>query len=257
MEWGLVKVVAKTPEMDFYKYITTGIITSMYDTLALKLNSGDYDGDEIMTINDNILKDAVRNQMSNTIAFVPKKVEVVTEEENNLPPEEPHFHKINEMKELIKTDVLGMSNNIGRVINKISILWSMPQDELRDKYIKNMSVVGSLTIDFVKTGIKTPIPKEILKYIEGQQLPKFMKTRYKDRAKLEKVLNKNNKLLGGKEDIQLFNNHTCTMNLICDHMHKEIDGIKLIRQAPNFDFITSMINKDVNTYNLHSRPMCN
>lgn len=249
MEWGLIKVVAKTPEMNFYKYITTGIIVSMYDTLALKINSGDFDGDEILTINDNILKDAVRNQMSKTIAFVPKKVEVVVNKDGETPPEEPHFHKINEMKEIIKTDVLGMSNNIGRVINKISILWSMPQDELRDKYIKIMSIIGSLTIDFVKTGIKTPIPKEILKYIEGQQLPKFMKTRYKDKTKLEKVLNKNDKLLGGKGDIQLFNDHLCTMNLICDYMHEQIDGIKLTKEVPNFDFITRMVNKDVNKYN--------
>jgi len=253
-EWGVVNIVDPKSEenkarMDFYKYITTGIITSMYSTLPLKLNSADFDGDKVLGISGNsasFLIDEVEKQMENTITFIPKDKPVIVDENGEI--EKPIFHRINEMSELISTDIKGMSNNIGNVVNKISILWSMPQDELRDKYIKIMSIIGSLTIDYVKSGEKTPIPKEVLEYIKDIPLPEFMRTRYKDRDKKERR-NNETRISLGKEEIVAFNQNPCTMNLICEHMHKSIDDIKLEKDEPNFDFITKMINKDVNRYN--------
>ena len=42
-----------------------------------------------------------------------------------------------------------------------------------EKYIKILSVVGSLVIDFAKTGVKVPIPKEITKYISDNCIKKL------------------------------------------------------------------------------------
>lgn len=250
-EWGIVNIVnpKSNDKMDFYKYITTGIITSMYSTLPLKLNSADFDGDKVLGISGNSAKfliDEVKSQMANTITFIPKDKPVVVDENGEVI--KPTFHKINEMSELISTDIKGMSNNIGNVVNKISILWSMPQNELRDKYIKIMSIIGSLTIDYVKSGEKTPIPKEVLEYIKDEKLPEFMRTRYKSKDKKDRR-NNETRISLGKEEIVAFNQNPCTMNSICEHMHNEVDDIKLEKDEPNFDFITSMIDKGINQYN--------
>lgn len=244
MEHGLVNVVDPKQEgnedMEFYKYITTGIITSMYSTLPLKLNSADFDGDKILTNCSDVLKKAVSEQKANTITFVSNKRDAA--------PKSKIIHKINEMPELISTDLKGMSNNIGAVINKISILWSMPQNEQRDKYIKIMSVIGSLTIDYVKTGQKTPIPKEILDYLKDKKLPEFMRTRYKYKDKKEKNANKNRKILG-EETKELFNQYDCTMNRINKHMREQVGSISLEKESPDFDFLSLMMDKEIFKYN--------
>jgi len=238
-EWGVVDVVdpASDTKMDFYKYITTGIITSMYSTLPLKANSMDFDGDKIFTISG-MLRDVAKDQLAKTITFVSDKPNA-----NNKP-----FHRINEVDQLIATDIKGMSNNIGAVINKISILWSMEQTEQVQKYIKIMSIIGSLTIDYVKTGEKTPIPKEIMDFLKDETLPEFMRTRYKAKDKSERNDNKNRVSLG-KEEVALFNQNVCTMNEICKHMHSQVDTIKLAKESPDFNFMTSMIDKEVYAYN--------
>lgn len=244
MEHDLVNVVDPkqegNEEMKFYKYITTGIITSMYSTLPLRLNSADFDGDKILTNCSDVLIKAISEQQANTITFVSNKPEAESQNKT--------IYKINEMPELISTDLKGMSNNIGAVINKISILWSMPQNKQRDKYIKLMSIIGSLTIDYVKTGQKTPIPKEILDYLKDVKLPEFMRTRYKDKDKKEKKANKNRKILGG-EPKDLFNQYDCTMNRINKHMREQVGSIRSKKETPDFDFLSLMMDKDINTYN--------
>jgi len=101
--------------------------------------------------------------MGNTIVYIPM--------EKDGDGKEVERYKINNMERLIKTDVDGMSNSIGEVVNKITKLWSLPQTEKVKNFIKIMSVVGSLTIDFVKTGIKAEIPDEIEEFLEEVKNP--------------------------------------------------------------------------------------
>ena len=132
--------------------------------------------------------------MGNTIVYIPM--------EKDGDGKEVERYKINNMERLIKTDVDGMSNSIGEVVNKITKLWSLPQTEKVKDYIKIMSVVGSLTIDFVKTGIKAEIPDEIEEFLEEVKKPYFMRyiKTYHSYVTKEKRINNNNEILGEEEE---------------------------------------------------------
>ncbi|MDR9787999.1 MAG: hypothetical protein RJR37_12275 [Peptococcaceae bacterium MAG4] len=166
MEHKISEVVSPA-KMQYYKYITEGIVTNLYDSTALKLNGADFDNDKVLTTSNKILIAAARKNMGNTIVYIPM--------EKDGDGKEVERYKINNMERLIKTDVDGMSNSIGEVVNKITKLWSLPQTGKVKDYIKIMSVVGSLTIDFVKTGIKAEIPNEIEEFLEEVKKPYFMR----------------------------------------------------------------------------------
>lgn len=221
---------------DYLKYMNEGIVTSMYDTLALKLNSADYDGDHILTTSSKVLIDEINKNKSNTITFV---------EDQSKDDIEKVPHEINDMDEIIATDVRGMGNNIGRVINQISKLWSLEQTREVQNYIKIMSVIGSLTIDFVKTGIKAKIPTEISTYLthNGIRKPIFMKVIDKKSALKEKKVNKINRILGENE-IELFSDVDCTMNRIYHHMRTKMKGIKFVASTDPIDVAKMM--EDIN-----------
>ena len=228
------------PECNYLKYMSEGIVTSMYDTLALKLNSADYDGDHILTNSSRVIINHINDNKSNTIAFIEDQEKVDKEKQP---------HKINDMDEIIKTDVRGMGNNIGRVINEISKLWSIEQTELVSDYIKIMSVIGSLTIDFVKTGIKAKIPTEISNYIRDNEIKKpiFMKVIDKKKAKEEKKLKKTCRLLG-EDEMELFSDVDCTMNRLYHHMRKEIKGIEFVASTAPIDISKMMddVKRNIN-----------
>ncbi|HDI3121666.1 hypothetical protein FDA77_00955 [Clostridium botulinum] len=246
MEHRVVDVIR--PEFNenenWLEYIYEGIITSMYDTIALALNSADFDGDKVMTIStDEIIKQA-EEEMAHTITFVNDNKE---ELENKKTKQVPN---INNIDKIIETDVNGMGNDIGSVVNKISQLWSiMPEHEEENKkiqeMIKIMSVIGSLTIDFVKTGIKSPIPSSILKFIKDKEVlkPDFMKWKYTKQAKEERAINRNKRLLD-KEKVELFGQTKCTVNKISWHMQKKVKEIELkVDKDKIFNYADFIINK--------------
>lgn len=239
--------VASVAKLEFKKdynwleYINEGIVTSMYDSIALALNSMDYDGDKIMTISTKEIVDQAEKEMANTITFVDNKEEVPKEDNKEETPKEPV--RINNMDKIIETDVMGMSNDIGSVVNQISKLWSIiPKDDKEKKQvqemIKIMSVIGSLTIDFVKTGIKSPIPPSIIKFINDKEVkkPDFMKWKYTKIAKDERKINRNKRLLN-EEKIESFDKTKCTVNKISWHMQKEVKKIKVkISKCKTFNY---------------------
>lgn len=238
-------VVAKVvnPNNKYLKYITEGIITSSTkDTTALKLNSADFDNDHILTNCSRVLIQQAKTEKSNTIIYVKSY-------EDNKENDKKDSPRINSIEKVIETDCNGMSNNIGKVINKISILWSLPQAEEVKDFIKIMSIVGSKTIDFVKTGIPAKIPKDIAEFLKDKKKPDFMRYKYKKQSKNEKNINKNNKILE-KDEIELFNKNDCTMNRVCTYMQQQIDDIGMENNNPSiFDFLVLMNNVDINIRN--------
>ncbi|WMJ81234.1 hypothetical protein RBU49_02980 [Clostridium sp. MB40-C1] len=232
---------------NWLEYIDEGIVTSIYDSIALALNSADFDGDKIMTISTNKIIKQVTQEMANTITFV--------DDEKNNAAENKKVPKINDMNKIIETDCMGMSNDIGTVVNKISQLWSIiPEDEEENKkiqdMIKIMSVIGSLTIDFVKTGIKSPIPPSILKFIKEKKIlkPDFMKWKYSKIAKDERAINRNKRLLNQKE-VELFGKTKCTVNKISWYMQGKLKSIEIRFDDSNkeeFNYSNFITNKDFN-----------
>jgi hypothetical protein len=54
-----------------------------------------------------------------------------------------------------------MSNSIGRVVNQIAKLWSLPQDEETSDYIKVMSMMQSKTMN-LDSGFLIPMQKNTI-----------------------------------------------------------------------------------------------
>ncbi|MCB2297063.1 hypothetical protein [Clostridium tagluense] len=231
MEHRVVNVVQPgfKKEYDWLEYIGEGIVTSMYDSNALAANSMDFDGDKIMTISTKEIIDQVEKEKVNTITFADYKDDI-PKEENATPIESI---RINDIDKIIETDCMGMSNDIGSVVNQISKLWSIIPKNAEEKkaiqeMIKIMSIIGSLTIDFVKTGIKSPIPPSIIEFLKDNEIkkPDFMKWKYTKIAKDERAVNRNKKLLKKKE-VELFGQTECTVNKISWYMQEQVKDIEL------------------------------
>lgn len=229
-EHCLVSVIQN--ENDWFKYIDDGIIVSMWDSNNQKLGSADSDGDRVLNTTSKVLINAVKRQPSNCILFKEEKDE---ENNNNKPKEkEPEPIAISNIKELIECDCRGMDASIGKVVNKTTILWSIDEDKegLRNEYINVISVVGALVIDFVKTGVKEDVPKNIEEFIKDIHKPKFLKVKYKTLKQRQERVNKNVELVAKDEkelnekQIELFSDTDCTMNKLHDHVNEELENIK-------------------------------
>ncbi|ADK14730.1 hypothetical protein WX45_01930 [Clostridium ljungdahlii DSM 13528] len=205
---------------DYYKYMTEGIVTSMYDSLALHIGGADYDNDHVLSTNDQTLVRCSVEQKTNTIVPISLK-----DQEND----DNKMHKITDMDEIIDTDIRGMSNNIGKAVNKITKLWSVvPKDDDEKikvrRYIKIMSVVCSKIIDFAKTGKAATIPCEIEEYLKDIQKPYFQRYIYNHEVSREKIMNENRELYGEDKKF-IFSDTNCVMNRLCHYMEKEIANI--------------------------------
>lgn len=184
-EWVNANVVDNECTKRWFKYQKTGIITDIYGTLPLRLGTMDFDGDTVASISSDIVYKAVERANIHTIRFIPYKDNKKSKEE----------FQINDFKKIMYTNKLGFQNNIGDVTNKVTVLWALYGNE-KDKltkeeisnYIKIMSVINQLIIDFVKTGVKVPIPKNILATVSKAKKPAFMqnkKGRWVDDKKTE------------------------------------------------------------------------
>lgn len=186
-EWINAKVVNNEETKRWFKYQNSGIVTDIYGTLALRLGTMDFDGDTIASVSSDIIYNAVERADIHTIRFIPYKDESTKGAKRE-------FH-INDFERIMYTNKLGFQNNIGDVTNKVTVLWALyhdTKDEAEKKKIsdsiKIMSAINQLIIDFVKTGIKVPIPKDILNMVSGAKKPAFMqnkKGRWVDDKKTE------------------------------------------------------------------------
>ena len=175
-EWINAKVLNNEDTKKWFKYQNTGIVTDIYGTLALRLGTMDFDGDTIASVHSDIIYNAVERADIHTIRFVSYKDE-------NASCVKENFH-INDFERIMYTNKLGFQNNIGDVTNKVTVLWALygdTKDETKRKEIsdsiKIMSAINQLIIDFVKTGIKVPIPEAILDIVSGAKKPAFMQNK--------------------------------------------------------------------------------
>ena len=222
-EHSPVQVVTSGAMEKWFAYQKTGIIIAVFgNTIALKANSADFDGDHVLTVNNQTICEAAINQYCNTIYH--EKVECPYE---GVKKKEKVV--VNDMDEIIECDYKGYKNNIGNVINPISILWSIDQTKEVQDYIKIMSIVGSITIDYAKHGQEANIPKGILKLLKMHQKPYFMKYLRSGRRKRskEKELKAVGALVGSDLETELFDNTDCTMNQICHYMEGQIGNIDM------------------------------
>ena len=223
-------VTSETMER-WFRYQKTGIILSVFDnTIALKLNSADFDGDHVLTTDNRVISEAARRNNTNTIHHV----KIDKRKDKNADSKVD----VSNIKTIIECDYKGYKNSIGMVINPISVLWSLEQTEEIQNYIKIMSIVGSITIDYAKHGEEAEMPEEIREVLREHKKPHFMKYLRAQRKKRsnEKEINTNVALLG--DDVEsLFDDTDCTMNSVCHYMEEQIAKKRTnIKETKPFSF---------------------
>jgi len=237
-------------DKEWYKYQDTGIVTNIFDSLAMRLNSADFDGDHIMNTSSSEIISAAKRQKIKTIDWV------------RLDDGKQHSGvPINYLPKIIKTNALGMKNSIGDVVNKISVLWSMPQTKEVQDAIKVMSIIGSLTIDYAKTGEAAEIPYDIKMLVNKVKKPEWMKYLHKSDIQKDNVISSIGNTFGiSKENVQdkrSFENRQCTMQRISGYMFKEINNLEIQFDdaVDNHDgskkkfVFTDLLKSKVNTHN--------
>lgn len=222
-EHSPVQVVTSAEMEKWFAYQKTGIVIPVFgNTIALKANSADFDGDHVLTVNNPIICKAAINQFSNTVYH--EKLEYPYKKEKK-----KNKVIVSNMDEILDCDYKGYKNNIGNVINPISILWSIDRTGTALDYIKIMSIIGSITIDYAKHGEEANIPKEILQLLKAHQKPYFMKYLRSSRGKrsLEKELEAVDALVDADINTRLFDDTDSTMNKICHYMEEQIGNIDM------------------------------
>lgn len=241
---------------EWFKYMDTNIIVSIWDTNLLRCNSADTDGDILAQVNNDILRKEVADvlEVGKARTIFP---DLLCDRENS---DDVPDVCISDTKAIIESEIRGFGNDIGEVINKISELWGKKQSDTTEKYIKILSVVGSLVIDFVKTGVKVPIPSDISKYIKDKKIkkPRFMmylpnnkKARRKE-EKNYKLFEKEKSDSEAKDAVfdkkfdSKFSDEICTLNVIMEYMKKNLDDVELSFKEAEFDYSTLIKSRDCN-----------
>lgn len=241
----------------WFKYLDANIIVSILDTNLLRANSADCDGDVLASCKNEIFEEEIRKLLNDGKArtILPNLISERENQENEVEPV-----KISDVKVIIESELHGFSNDIGKVINKISELWGEKQNDTTEKYIKILSVVGSLVIDFAKTGVKVPIPKEITKYISDNCIKKlrfmmYLPNNKKLRKKEERTFKENQRqkdenekkgLACDEEFVSRFSDKECTLNEIMKYMKKKLEGLEISIDAPAFHYSILIISRDKN-----------
>lgn len=259
-EWRLVNIakISTDPQSDmrYLRYQYSTILASGKDSLYQRLGGADVDNDHCCCINSQVLKDAVAKakEFKNTVIPILYEKPVAKTPKGNI--RKKKAKTIDNIDALIKTDCDAMTANIGNFVNKVTILWSILNDDKavenisvkipeailnntaamqeykRNKiieYIKQMLIISSKCIDFAKTGIPAKITDKIKEILDdNKELPIFMKYRYPQKYTDEKRLIYNAELIDGEIDPEyLFKNYDCTMNRLCLYLEKNISDIKV------------------------------
>ena len=213
----------------WFKFQTTGIVTGMYDILALALNGADYDGDTVCTSDNMHLINAVKREFKagNGRLVVKKIVESTVEKEVS------KGIQISDRAALMRVNQMSFKNSIGHVIDRETDLWScinLDKERIK-KYIMVGVIVGSETIDFAKTGENASFPAEIVSFLKGKKrgwwmryLPKNIAEALKEENAI-KTATDSGKPIGQIEKIKKFVDYDCNMNRLCHYAETQISDI--------------------------------
>ena len=249
MEARIAKMVSKEDikrykEIEkWFKYQITGIVTDIYSTIPLACGTADFDGDDIATSNCveymNAVKRARREGNGNTIIM--KNIDETGEQKKNLEAD------ITDIEKLMDFDMLAYQNDIGTVIDCVTLLWGIKQNEKNkeeiQKYIKIMVVIGMLTIDAAKSGEFEEIPKDITDYIKSHNIlkPYFMKYLPKNDTKLKNEARaiENAKVAYTDKAVvekqKLFSEDATNLCRVCKHMEQNLSEIETRSSENEFD----------------------
>lgn len=227
MEHRIGKLKNSAELQRWYKYQQTGIVTGMYDTLALALGGADFDGDSVVTSNCQELIDAARRELD------AGNGRLLLKDDSRVEKKSVAGVCISDRAALMKVNQMSFSNSIGDVINQVTDLWSVIHtDNIHPvcDYIRIGVIVGGETIDFAKTGEKACFPKEVKAYLKKckhghwmRYLPQFQENGKKEeRALTDKAIKGNTEVT---EKLRKFFDYDCNMNRLSHYAYKCIQEI--------------------------------
>lgn len=221
---------------EWFRHLPSNTVVSIWDTNLLRMNSADTDGDIIATCDNYVLRKEVKKVLESGEANT-----IYPELDFNLHKPIESYVEISDIKEQIISENNGFKNDIGGCTNKITALWGTEQNETTQDYLKIMSVVDSLVIDFPKTSQKTEIPKEIAKYIKDNGIKKQEFEMY---LPANREMRKKEERRRRGED-SFFSHDPCTLNMICRYMRNKLEGVtRITYEVPDFDFHMLLYTKD-------------
>lgn len=256
-EHWIAKCISNNAVCEWFKYLDANIIVSIWDTNLLRCNSADTDGDILAQVKNDILEAEVSRVLEDGKARTINPNLIADREDSS---DDAPKVCISDVKAIIKSEIRGFGNDIGKVINKISELWGEEQTDTTEKYIRILSVVASLVIDFVKTGVKVPVPKDITDYIKTKKITKlrfmmYLPNNKKARKAEEKALRQYASRKTKAEEkgetfdekfVSKFSDKKCTLNYIMEYMKENLEDIESSYNEPEFDYMTLLNTKDAN-----------
>ncbi len=242
----------------WFKFQTTGIVTGMYDTLALALNGADYDGDTVCTSDNVHLINAVKREFKagNGRLVVKKTVDSPVEKEVS------KGIQISDRVSLMRVNQMSFKNSIGHVIDRETDLWScvnLDKERIK-KYIMIGVIVGSETIDFAKTGENASFPVEVVSFLKGKKrgwwmryLPKNIAEARREEKAIKTAID-SGKPIREIEKVRKFVDYDCNMNRLCHYAEKQISDID---DEYSFKASDYRYEFDFRKYMLRSQPVIN
>ena len=226
----------------WFRFQTTGIVTGMYDTLALALNGADYDGDTVCTTDNVYLQNAVKRELKagNGRLVVKKTVDALPEKGASAGV------RISDRAALMRVNQMAFKNAIGHVIDGVTDLWTcinLDEEKIRN-YIMIGVIVGSETIDFAKTGENAFFPDEIVSFLSSRKkgwwmryLPKNITAALKEEKAIKTAMDAG-KTLQEVEAVRKFMDYDCNMNRLCHYAEKQIADIdnKYLLKASDYAY---------------------
>lgn len=150
-----------------------------------RMNGADFDGDLVLVIDNEIMKNGV-DRSAAVVIDVDDKITVEPEEDT----------KSNKLKIILRTmnSLIGETSNCATAYHNKTPKTS-EKKKVYGEYIDLLSVINGKSIDFAKTGILFNIPRNIAKF--GRPLPYFMRYRndyYKNMNELSRSNSNMNRL---------------------------------------------------------------
>ena len=152
-EHNIVKLANSTEMQNWYKYLYSGVVYSIYDTSTIRHSDSDFDGDIVFSTNNKqLINGAFRD--NNPITYDKKKAPEMSMTYENI----------------VMCDLNGFDTLVGQITNKSTSIHAMLPNFNADKYPEQYNelinrlkilreIIGS-EIDKIKLGVSPEFPKE-------------------------------------------------------------------------------------------------
>jgi hypothetical protein len=158
-EHNISKLYNSKNTIDWYSYLYSGIVYSIYDISTIRHSDSDFDGDIVYsTDNIQLIKGAYRN--NNPITYEKEKAE----------------EKLIKYENIVACDLNGFNTLVGKITNNSTSMNAMlplfPEDKYPDQHnellkrLKLLREIIGAEIDKIKLGVAPEFPKEWIERVE-------------------------------------------------------------------------------------------